>query len=128
MCYVCNICAAKVGPNVPQQKWTIYRTVKPKRAFHNSEGRIIEVIDKTTTEIEQEIPVCYQCKQLLDSEVPLSYMLRCKGQIKQQTKEPEPEPVEIKYAPPQTFNPGMISPSKKRRERKKRAEQKQTES
>jgi PP-loop superfamily ATP-utilizing enzyme len=60
--YVCDICRSVAGPQMPQLKHVVYKT--------DAKGR---------KSISKEMPVCYECKKMLDTGIPLDVIMKSGG-------------------------------------------------
>lgn len=85
--YLCQVCNACSEPGESLKVHTLYRYLpEQKRKIKNIDrnGDILMTLDSSPsrTEILREIPVCHECKEMLDSGIPINVLLRQRGVVK----------------------------------------------
>lgn len=109
--YLCQICQHCSEPGEARKVHTLYRHVPRNariREVDNQGTLVVRPEGTTRTEILSEIPVCHECKAMLDSGIPLSLLLRQRGEIKRMGTITRPP--EATEATEPTYNPVSLQP------------------
>lgn len=86
--YRCDVCTAVSKPKQDRLVHVVHRKVA-RPALDSEDPR---------TEVDREIPVCQECKLLLDHGLPLASLLRQRGKRQEavgQAPKPQPKPFEF---------------------------------